>query len=73
MMRLLYIARAFICFHIVGLIGFVVHYVPRSPGKARFVNALTGPFFGPAAWWALTHNPSFKQAMKKAQSESKQS
>lgn len=58
------IARAFLCFHVVGLIGFVAHYFPRTKTKARVVNALTAPFFGPAGWWALSRNPSFRAAQE---------
>lgn len=66
LLRWLLLARAFACYHIVGLIGFFAYYVPRSATKAWVVNALTAPFFGPAGWWALSKNPSFQKAVRKS-------
>jgi phage shock protein PspC (stress-responsive transcriptional regulator) len=59
------LARAFICYHIMGLIGGIAHYFPRTPTRARIVNALTMPFFGYGGYWALRSNPNIRERIKR--------
>lgn len=49
--------RAWACYWIMQLIGGAFEFWPRSPRKARFINALCQPFFGYGAYWAFRKNP----------------
>lgn len=57
MSRTLRLIRAWGCYWVMRLIELALWPIPRSRTKARFVNALCGPFFGYGAYWALRSNP----------------
>lgn len=49
--------RAWACYWIMEAIGAAARPFPRSPARARIVNALCRPFFSYGAYWALRSNP----------------
>lgn len=56
-MHYLRLVRAWGCYWIMQLIDGAFAFLPRSPTKARLINALVRPFFGYGAYWALRSNP----------------
>lgn len=56
-MKRLKLVRAWACYWFVWLVGGAFDFLPRRHRPARFINALCGPFFGYACYWALRSNP----------------
>ena len=57
------LVRAWACYWIMMGIDGALGFLPRSRFKARLVNFLCAPFFGPGGYWALRQNPKVRDKL----------